>query len=321
MKKFPIKPISSKFSLTFRISLGITLLITFLMGAVGISIYQRDRIAFVEDTVNRGWGTVHTAKTFALDPLRGQNYQLLNEMVKNLEQDSFILQAAVLNADGRIVAHREPQQIGQVAKSGLVTEVMQTKQEKSTLLKDHNKITAITFTAPIADRAGNIYGYLYLVEDFSFIQARLLQTAQNILLNFVLAALAGLLLTRLIILRAVHRPVQVLLSATERISVGDFSSQLPVTTKDELGSLAQGFNLMSRHLSVLFNSIKNTVDEMSQTSLLIAKRSEFTGGNDKEALDHRKQLELMKEINSSAKRLSRMSDKLNSLALQFKTTN
>ena len=78
---------------------------------------------------------------------------------------------------------------------------------------------------------------------------------------------------------------------------------------------------MSRHLGVLFNSIKSTVDEMSQTSLLIAKRSEFTGGNDKEALDQRKQLELMKEINSSAKRLSRMSDKLNSLALQFKTTN
>nr|WP_238480867.1 HAMP domain-containing protein [Desulforadius tongensis] len=155
--------------------------------------------------------------------------------------------------------------------------------------------------------------------DFSYVQAHLQKTAHNILLNFVLTSLAGLILTRLIILRNVHRPVQTLLSVTEKISSGDFSQQLPVTTRDELGRLAQGFNTMSSTLGVLFDSIKSTVNDMSRTSMLIAKRTELVEENEAQKIDARQQQEIMKQINSSAKRLSRMSDKLNSLVLQFKT--
>lgn len=318
MKKF--KSVFGGFSLTFRISLGILLLVTTLMGAIGASTYLNDRKVFMDEAVNRGWTTVATVNTFAAAHMRGENYTLLNELVNNLKQDHFIASAVVINNQGTIVAHNDDQLIGQTMNSTALNQVMESKKEQMNAIRSSSgQILGYSFTTPITDATNQVYGYFHLVVDLSFVHAHLQQTVHNFLITFVVAMLFALFLTRLIVLRYVHRPVQELLSATEKVSTGDFSSELPVKTKDEMGRLAQGFNTMNMHLAVLFSSIKTTANEMSHTSSLIAKRSELNGDLDNESIDARRQQELMKEINSSAKRLYRMSDKLNSLALQFKT--
>ncbi|MTI82197.1 MAG: cell wall metabolism sensor histidine kinase WalK [Firmicutes bacterium] len=320
MKKLKGKSLFSSFSLTFRLSLGFVLLITFMLIAVGISTYIRDKNVFMEEAVNRGWTTVRTVNTFAADHLKDQHYELLNQMVNNLEEDSFVYQVSVTDINGKIVANRDKQLIGEKIGSNAVLEVMESQNKKITTIQgESGKTIAITFTSPITDTTGKTYGYFNLTADLRYVHEHLQQTAYNILLNFVLAAMAGLFLTRLIILKNVHRPVQSLLSITEKISTGDFSQQLPVATQDELGRLAQGFNTMNSHLGTLFQSIKGTVDEMNRTSMLIAKRSESSNVIEEKEKDNQNQQEKMKQINSNAKRLSRLSDKLNSLILQFKT--
>ncbi|MBO8137534.1 MAG: HAMP domain-containing protein [Desulfotomaculum sp.] len=320
MKKIKIKSIFSGFSLTFRLTIGFILLITFLLTAVGISTYVRDKQAFMKEAVNRGWTTVHTVNIIAAEYLRENNYQALNQMVEKLEQDAFIYQAEVTDSNGKIVAHHDNKKIGQIIKGGPLKEVIKSGKEKITpITNEQEKILGLTFTSPITDISGNKLGYFNLTIDSSYIERHLAKTVQNILLNFVVASLAALFFTRLIILRNVHRPVQTLLNVTEKISTGDFSHQLPVTTRDELGRLAQGFNTMTGHLGVLFESIRSTVNEMNRTSTIIAKRSELSQQyNEKEINSHQLQ-EMMKQINSGAKRLSRLTDKLNSLVLQFKT--
>lgn len=309
------------FSLTFRLSLFITLLITFLLGAVGVYTYVHSSDMLIEETVSRGWSIGNTVSAFAVDHMREKNYLLMLELIKNLEKDGFIREATVVDADGRIVAHTGDRSIGEVVNSGPVIDVMRTGQRKLQSIKDDSgKVTAFSFTLPIADAFGKVYGYFYLVVDFSLAQYYLQQTAYNILGLFVIASLAGLLFTRMIILKSVHRPVQELLKSTERISVGDFSGKLEVLTRDELGRLAGAFNAMNDHLGKLFATIRSTVSEMGQTSALIARQSDpdfVKGGGDN--IDGARQKQVLKEINSSARRLHRLSDKLNSLALQFKT--
>ncbi|HXF86051.1 MAG TPA: HAMP domain-containing protein, partial [Anaerolineales bacterium] len=60
----------------------------------------------------------------------------------------------------------------------------------------------------------------------------------------VIALFLGIFLSR-----TITRPIRELTRATQAISEGDFSQQVPVRTNDELGELARAFNKMSAELS------------------------------------------------------------------------
>lgn len=307
------------FSLTFRLSLGITLLITILMGIVGISTYLRDQRVFMQEAISRGWNTVRIVNKFAADYILKQDYSLLGETVESLVEDGFVIQATVFDADGKVLADSGVKTAGWLDNSEQVVESIKTKQAKMVPVRNSSgKTTALAFTAPITGEAGDIYGYFSLAADFSFVAAHLQQTGYNILIMFVLASIGGLLLTRLIIMRSVYRPVKELLKATERISVGDFSGKLQVLANDELGLLANAFNTMSDQLGKLFNTIRNTIDKMSDTSSFIVKQSDIVRVDAGAEINEERQIQLLKEINGNAKRLSRLSSKLNTLALQFR---
>jgi methyl-accepting chemotaxis protein len=316
--KPPSRELFKGFSLTFRISLGITLLITMLMAAVGFATFIRDRDAFMEETYSRGWSTVRTIQTLSSIQLKHQNYRVLNDVTTDLAGDNFIKEAAILNSEGYFVAHNNQDKLSRPEQGRKITELLGDRDRYSGYLTDSQGNTnALTFAAPIKEKDGILLGYVYLVVDILPVQIHLQETMKNILFNFILAALAGMILTRLIVLRSVHRPVQSLVKVTEKVSTGDFSQQVKINTKDELGRLAQAFNTMSDQLGVLFDSIRSTVNAMGHTSNLIIERSKQS--DEEEMYSETRQREMMKEINSAAKKLTRMSDKLNSLALQFKT--
>lgn len=303
------------FSLTFRLSLGLTLIITLLMGVVGFSTYMRERDAFINGVVDRGWATARLVNTIALEAIRSGNYVLLNQITKDIEDDASILEAVVLDKNGDTVASCG---IASMASAKTRAEGITGGKKLTPIKDDSGKVTAVAFTSPIVDTGGKAVGHTYILMDFRFVENYLRQTAYNIISNFVLATLAGLLLARLIIIRAVGRPIKDLLLATERVAIGDFSYKLPLATRDELGHLARAFNVMSGELAVLFNTIKDKVADMLLAANLIAKHSEVFE-KDAGELESARRSELMKEINSCARRLARMCDQLNSLVLQFKT--
>jgi methyl-accepting chemotaxis protein len=315
------RPEGRGFSLTFRLSLGITLIITLLMGAVGFSTYMRERDAFINGVVDRGWATVRLVNTVALEAIRSGNYVLLNQVMKDIEEDTSILEAVVLDKNGDTMASCGiASGVSAKAKAEDIIDIIAgAAGKKLTPIKDGSgRVTAVAFTSPIVDTGERAVGHTYILMDFRLVESYLRQTAYNIIFNFVLATLAGLLLARLIIIRAVGRPIKELLLATERVAVGDFSYKLPVVTRDELGHLARAFNVMSGELAVLFNTVKEKVADMLLAANLIAKHSEVFE-KDAGELESARRSELIKEINSCARRLARMCDQLNSLVLQFKT--
>ena len=85
-------------------------------------------------------------------------------------------------------------------------------------------------------------------------------------------------MARLIVEKSVARPVKDMVKATEKVSIGDFSQRLDLERNDEIGRLAQSFNIMNDQLGLLFASIKNAVTEMSASSKLIVHRTGDRGG-------------------------------------------
>jgi len=85
----------------------------------------------------------------------------------------------------------------------------------------------------------------------------------EVILSFLLLGIAGLLLTR-------H--IRYLVTATQRVADGDYSSRIPVTGHDEIALLATNFNTMS-------DSIHERIEALhrSETRLTTAQRTAHLG--------------------------------------------
>jgi len=82
------------------------------------------------------------------------------------------------------------------------------------------------------------------------------------LVAVVLAVLASLVFTR-----AITQPLKILVDRTRRIAGGDFTSRADVGSRNEIGELAETFNLMGEELQRHIGRLKQAADENNQLFL------------------------------------------------------
>lgn len=80
-------------------------------------------------------------------------------------------------------------------------------------------------------------------------ERQFLQRTNEALLLATLGAAAVALLTGIYLARTLARPLQGLTLAAQKIAQGDLEQQVPVTSQDELGRLAEAFNQMSQEVA------------------------------------------------------------------------
>ena len=100
-----------------------------------------------------------------------------------------------------------------------------------------------------------ILGVLDTTVSLAGADASLAESTRLMLVYTVLAVVVISLLTGTFVLRLVHRPVQVLKSGTEELARGDLGYQIAVESRDELGDLANSFNIMSLQLRAAHEEI------------------------------------------------------------------
>ena len=66
--------------------------------------------------------------------------------------------------------------------------------------------------------------------------------------------------------RFVRRPVAQLERGVERIAAGDYTTDIPVTSRDELGRLAAGVNTMREQISGYIRHIDGSVGRLQEVS-------------------------------------------------------
>ena len=85
--------------------------------------------------------------------------------------------------------------------------------------------------------------------------ASLAESTRLMLIYTVLAVIVISVLTGVFVLRLVHRPVRILKRGTEELAKGDLGYQIAVESTDELGDLANSFNVMSLQLRAAHEEI------------------------------------------------------------------
>jgi signal transduction histidine kinase len=101
------------------------------------------------------------------------------------------------------------------------------------------------FSTPLLDIAGQPAGELYILRSFETARRRMAALRRNMVLLWLAAFAAGLILTY-VLARRILEPVHALDLAAAEIGRGNFEARVEVSGQDEIGRLARTFNDMSR---------------------------------------------------------------------------
>ncbi|MDR2771150.1 MAG: cell wall metabolism sensor histidine kinase WalK [Clostridiales Family XIII bacterium] len=125
----------------------------------------------------------------------------------------------------------------------------------ATYSRDDEEIPTKSMAFPIVDETGGIRGVLYFRTDMSGVQ----ETISEAKLIFVRAMAPALVITAILgflIARSITVPINDVTQKAEKMAQGDFSQEVSVKSDDEIGRLAEMFNLLRIELD-------RTLSEMS----------------------------------------------------------
>jgi signal transduction histidine kinase len=185
-------------------------------------------------------------------------WDLLSDIELPKESDVYVADQA-----GHVVAHRNPS----VVLRGTVAD----------LPKANGRARGLSRTDVIVARDVLQFGdqEITVVAEQSVSEA--LALALHTLRVAVVVTSAALVLAGgLVVLwaRRVVQPIEALAASARAISSGDFSRQVAVSSRDEVGQLARAFNTMSRQLQELLAGLEQEIADRKQAEGMIRKLNE-----------------------------------------------
>ncbi len=98
---------------------------------------------------------------------------------------------------------------------------------------------------------------------------------KEILVTTILVILIISILVAVRLIRSVTRPVSALVSATRKISSGEYGAMITYKDKTEFGELAENFNVMSRAVKQGYEKIQEEIAERKQTEEALVSSEKF----------------------------------------------
>src|SRR5262245_2474875 len=232
-------------SITVKVGLLITTLVTLSVGLVAAFLLNRQQLSLTDQMTKRGLTIAENVAAASKSSLVSNDHLTLSLLVSDAMRDSDVAYVAITDQDGKAVAHSDLALVGKPFERPAELEPAQTGvQVRSVQSPTQGKL--IVFAVPLTFSQVPL-GTLYL--GFS---ERSIETAlrhgrnQALLITAVLLVLGvggAIALSSLL-----SRPIFQLVRATETVGRGDFDVSLPVTSRDELGVLTKSFNQMAASL-------------------------------------------------------------------------
>src|SRR5665647_389538 len=200
-------------------------------------------------------------------------YDNLNENTLEIQNDldeswsrGFSEELSVVCEDLQICASTNPNIVGRnsedVFDSGIIinTIVSGENGESDSVIAGNIPVKNLCYPI-ISEQSGKVIGVVYVRVDLSSINSFLSQSK----LIFVQAMLIALIVTVLLgflIAKSITVPINDVTRTAQRMSQGDFSQSVEVKSNDEIGQLAEMFNLLREKLDFTLSEISNEKNKL-----------------------------------------------------------
>ena len=238
-------------SVHFKIALVFVLLLMIsieIIGAIFIRELEASTIQTFEDSVTSQVDALATNLSSELTKYQEnpKNNNLKRTLVEFSKSD--ILEARVVDDKGIVIATSDPNLQGDVGKKNdyeLFSSYEQRREERTDLTSGDRVFVNIQ---QIYSPTGNaVIGFLYVKSD---IESKYRQVSDIALIFFYasMIALVFSLIIALLVARTITKPIGEMKQQAVRIANGDYSRQVEVYGKDELGQLGETFNEVSARI-------------------------------------------------------------------------
>ncbi|HEU5191782.1 MAG TPA: adenylate/guanylate cyclase domain-containing protein [Methylomirabilota bacterium] len=238
------RPRGMRLPLKVKLSLVIIALVFLTVSLVSAFLIRQEQLTLTAEMTKRGLTIAENLSAGAKSSLLASDELTLNVLVKDAMKDPDVAYVAIADENGTVLAHSDVGEIGKPITRPAGLE--QLGSEPLVRMYKTNKGEVIDFAMPLVFSDTPV-GALYL--GFSK------QTITNALAHafwravvitgamVVVGVLGAIGLSNLL-----SRPIFRLVRGTRAIAEGDFNVALPVTSRDELGTLTESFNQMARSL-------------------------------------------------------------------------
>ncbi len=191
------------------------------------------------------------------------------EIQANLDANwsrSFSEELSVIDRDFVVSASTNPNILGRDARDvfdpGILLSTFVTGEngESDSVISGNIPVKNLCYPI-VSEQSGAVSGAVYVRADLSSISSFLSQSK----LIFVQAMFLALIITVLlgfVIARSITVPINDVTRTVQRMSQGDFSQQVQVKSDDEIGQLAQMFNLLREKLDYTLSEISNEKNKL-----------------------------------------------------------
>jgi adenylate cyclase len=230
--------------LKLKLSLLITSLVALAVLLVGFSLLRRQEQALTEAVTKRGLTIAANLAAGGKSALATNDDLALNILIKEALRDRDVVYVVFADEKGVVHAHSDVTLIGKP----VVRPEALAPPGKELLVQRYRTADAevIDIAVPLIFSKTPL-GTLYVGFGTTAITAavsRARNQAAIITAFMVMVGLGGAVVLATLLARPIHRLVQ----ATDAVARGDFSVEVPVTRRDELGVLTGSFNRMARSL-------------------------------------------------------------------------
>ena len=158
----------------------------------------------------------------------------------------------VVNSDRQITYSSSGASVGMDAEKTLDGKLVKTAvdegQEADAVQEPESGMHILDYVVPVKNKSGNVIGTVYLRQNISRVYA-MIRRAGLIFLEGLGIALLITLILALIFAAELTRPLKYLTRRARSMADGDFSEDIRVKTKGEVGSLADSFNVLRAEIN------------------------------------------------------------------------
>jgi len=246
--------LKNKFYLLFFLS---TLLV---LGTVQMLSFYRERKAFYIRLEERGLALSRTLSLTSLNSFVTNNFSDLKFYIDEITKDDDIEYVIVTDPYGKVILSTDYSQNFRVLYDPVSIRAIRAREPIQQIYKakDH-RIYEVSSPVQFASVKWGTVRIGFNLDTFN----QGLRKAFQFFLLLTLGVIATASLIFLFIGDKITQPIEKLIEASQKISRGNFSVKIPVTTRDEVGRLSQVFNRMTETLKKEKEKLKKKIDDLS----------------------------------------------------------
>jgi PAS domain S-box-containing protein len=254
-----------------RLAVSIALVHALMMAIFVFDLTLREQELLIRNTEQATLNTADLLARSSLEWVLARDLAGLGELIRGLADDPTIEFAMIIDQEGRILAHSDPQQVGRYLSAPVSLAALRHGQPEPHLIQSTPKL--LDGIAPIqlppsrasageqASQAGKILGWARIGTNTERTHAALDKTLRNGLLYTLAAIILGTLLAMLIA-ADLTRDLQRIKALFLRVSAGELNQRIEVGREDELGDLMHGLNHMLERLEADEQLLRETRERL-----------------------------------------------------------